>query len=300
MKAKVLFIKILERFGVFISGKKFERVPDKIDFLIKGIKNPIKALRYIFRSLDNKFKFTETAKVSGGGERLVIKNWRSAKSSKDFTLAHIQRYEWVLPYVKGLRCLEIGCGCGYGTNYLAKNNVNMIIGVDISSDAIKFAKKYYRLENLGFLQMDALNLKFENNSFDAVICFEVLEHLREEHQYRLLTEFVRILKDGGALYITSPNAAIHRGGYPFHYKELTRREFEWLLYKFYKNVNIFGQDLIVNGIRQKEHWRKYQFNLSYQNFIIVEDDIDSCWGLLAICKNKRRLKEDYRLNKVSK
>ena len=292
MKAKVLFIKILE---------KLRRMPEKIDFLMKGIKNPIKSFRYVFALVNNKFRITENAKARGGGERLVIKNWHSAKSSKDFTLAHVQRYEWVLPYVKGLRCLDDGCGCGYGTYYLAKNNVNTIIGVDISSDAIKFAKKYYKSQNLEFLQMDALNVRFENNSFDTVIAFEVLEHLDEEHQNRLLAESVRVLKDDGALYITSPNAAIHRGGYPFHRKELTRGEFEQLLYKFYKNVKIFGQDLIVNGIRQKEHWREYvSSNLSYQNFTIVEDDIDSCWGLLAICKNKRRLKEDYRLNKVSK
>jgi len=39
----------------------------KIDFLIKGIKNPIKAIHYVFALVDNKFKLTETAKVSGGG-----------------------------------------------------------------------------------------------------------------------------------------------------------------------------------------------------------------------------------------
>lgn len=266
MKARILFIKILE-----------------------GIKNPIKALRYIASSVDNKFKFTETAKVRGGGERLVIKNWESAKNSQDFTLAHVQRYEWVLPHVKGLRCLDLGCGCGYGTHYLAKNNVNMIIGVDISSDAIKFARKYYKSENIKFLQMDTLNLKFEDSSFDAVICFEVLEHFVEEHQNRLLAESARVLKDDGVLYISSPNAAVYPFRRPYHLKELTVVEFEHLLNKFYKNVKIFGQELIVDGTRQKKSLCKHSSKLSSENFIIVEDDIDSCYGLLAICKNKRRL-----------
>jgi len=257
----------------------------KINFLIKGIKNPIKALRHVFWLVNNKFKITENAKVSGGGERLVLKDWQSAKNSRNFILSHVQRYEWALSHVKG-HCLDIACGCGYGTHHLAKNNANKIIGVDISLDAIKFAQKYYKSENLEFLTMDALNLKFENNSFNAVVCFEILEHLRAEDQYRFLEGLTRVLKNDGSLYVTSPNAVIHRGSYPFHHKELTVAEFKQLLSEFYKNVNIFGQDLIINGIRQGDNWRKYQSDLSYENFIIAQDDIESCYGLLAICKNK--------------
>jgi len=260
----------------------------KINFLIKGIKNPIKTIRYVFSLVNNKFKITENAKVSGGGERLVIKDWQSAKNSKNFILSHVQRYEWALSHVKG-HCLDIACGCGYGTHHLAKNNANKIIGVDISLDAIKFAQKYYKSENLEFLTMDALNLKFENNSFNAATCFEILEHVNEEDQYKLVAESARVLKDNGVLYISSPNAAIYPFLRPFHLKELTMAEFEHLLRKFYQNVEIFGQDLIVNGIRQKKCLDKHASKLSYENFIIAQDDIESCYGLLAICKNKRKL-----------
>jgi ubiquinone/menaquinone biosynthesis C-methylase UbiE len=174
----------------------------KIDFLVKGIKNPIKAARYVWGIVDNKFKLTETARVSGEGERLVIRDWYSAKNSRDFcTLAHIQRYEWVLPHVKGLRCLDAGCGSGYGTYYLANDKCKFIIGVDISIEAIKFARKYFRAKNLIFGQMDVCNLSFRDNSFDAVVSFDVLEHLDATHQEMMLSELARVLNIGGTLYI---------------------------------------------------------------------------------------------------
>jgi 2-polyprenyl-3-methyl-5-hydroxy-6-metoxy-1,4-benzoquinol methylase len=263
------------------------KTSNKMNLFLRGLKNPTKAINYIVRLIDGKFRFTENAKVSGGGERLVIKKWELAKKTQDFTLSHIQRYEWALPYIKNLDCLDIGCGCGYGTYFLARNGANKVIGIDISSEAIRFAQKYYRSENIEFFQMDALNLNFEDNSFDAVICFEILEHLKAKDQEKLLAEATRVLKNNGVIYISTPNAPIHRGKYPFHWKELSRAEFEQLLFKFFKDVKVFGQDIIINGIRQKANWRQYLSNLSYENFIIVESDTESCYGLLAIAKNKK-------------
>ena len=254
----------------------------------KRIKNPIKAISYVFALIDNKFKLTENAKVSSGGERVVIKDWESAKSSRDFsTLAHIQRYEWVLPHVKELRCLDDGCGSGYGTYYLAKNGVGAIIGIDASSNAIKFAKKHYKAENCEFMQMDALNLKFEDNSFDTVISFDVLEHIHKEYQSKFILEIARVLKDNGTAYIGCPNATVSMGGNPFHQKELKKGEFESLLRKIFMYVEMFGQDLIINGMRQREKWHKCLSDLSYSTLIIVETDCDLTYGLLAICKNPK-------------
>ena len=159
----------------------------KIDLLVRGIKNPTKVFHYIFALVNNNFRLTEIARASEGGERLVIKNWQSAKNSMDFsTLAHIQRYEWVSPFLRNLCCLDVGCGSGYGTYYLAKNGVGTIIGVDISFNGIKFAKKKYKAENLEFIQTDALGLGFVGNSFDAVVSFDVLEHIDEGYQLSLI------------------------------------------------------------------------------------------------------------------
>jgi len=256
-----------------------------VDLLLKGLKNPVKASLYILSYIDKRLGITETAKVSGGGERLVIKDFIKAKNSKDFvTLAHIQRYEWCSTFIKGI-VLDAGCGSGYGTFFLAKNsNIKAIVGVDISSQAINFARKYFKANNLHFWQMDVRKLKFKDNYFDAIISFDVLEHLSETDQEKFIHELRRVLKPEGTLIIGCPNAKVSMKNNPFHLKELTMSEFQYLLHQYFNDVKVFGQDLMKHGKRAKEKWFTFINDISYNNLIIVEDDCDTCFGLLAICK----------------
>jgi len=228
----------------------------------------------------------EKAITEGGGERIVIDNWQKEYNSDSFvSLAHLQRYKWVSRYLKGLNCLDDGCGSGYGTHYLSQNGVSSIVGTDISNNAIKFANKYYKEENLKFKQIDSLTLKFDDNSFDAVISFDVLEHIEEKNQSKFIQEIARVLK--GTLYIGCPNATVSQndGGNIFHKKELTRKEFELLLRESFEKVKIFGQDIVLNGVRKRDTWYKYFPNFSLKNLVIVDKDYDLSYGLLAVCKN---------------
>ena len=256
------------------------------DRILKGIKNPHKAIHLLLFQI-------KLGKVSNKGERLIIEELDTTKNSRDLpTLAHIKRYEWVSNYIANLRCLDNGCGSGYGTYYLATHGVESIVGTDISSDAIKFAQRHYRVANLTFKIMNSCELKFHSSIFDAIVSFDVLEHIKGTEQERFISETVRVLKPGGKLYIGCPNKNSMEsmrlmgiiGKNPYHHKELTKREFEQLLQKYYKDVKILGQDIQINGIRQKEKFYKHRSNLSYENLIIVKDNQEFCHGLLAICK----------------
>jgi len=259
----------------------------KIDLFIKALENSNKVLYWILCRMDDKLKLSTKAKIRGSGQRLVIKNWYSAKEGGFVSMAHIQRYEWVLPYVKDCYCLDDGCGSGYGTNYLANNGVSNIIGIDKYKE-IKYVKKWYQRENLEFRYMDGCNLKFGDNTFDAIISFDVLEHTRAEDQEKFISETARTLKPEGTLYIGCPNATVSMGNNPHHFKELTRKELECRLQKYYGNVKILGQDISINGVKQKEHWYKYLSKLSYYNLVIIEEDYDFAYGLLAICKKPKK------------
>jgi len=260
-----------------------------VDLFLKSLKNPVKAslyiLSYILSYIDKSLGITETAMVSGFGERLVVKNLIKAKNSNDFVvLAHIQRYEWCSTLIKGI-VLDAGCGSGYGTFFLAKNsNIKAIVGVDISSQAINFARKYFKANNLHFWKMDVRNLKFKDNYFDAIISFDVLKHLSETDQEKSIHELRRVLKPEGTLIIGCPNAKVSMKNNPFHLKELTMSEFQHLLQKYFDDVKVFGQDLMKHGKRAKEKWFTLINDISITNLIIVEDDCDTCFGLLAICK----------------
>lgn len=61
---------------------------------------------------------------------------------------------------------------------------------------------------------DILKIPVENNSFDAIICTEVFEHIPRPDL--AIKEFSRILKDGGKLFITAPlGSGVHQA--PHHY-----------------------------------------------------------------------------------
>jgi 2-polyprenyl-3-methyl-5-hydroxy-6-metoxy-1,4-benzoquinol methylase len=273
-----------------------------LQLLVEGITHPILAFRRVMKSLrhgralrsvwfiiDSRFKLTKKMKVGNDGERLVVKDWHSAVNSHDFVvLAHIQRYLWVQQYLDNLVCLDAGCGAGYGTYFLALNGVNKIIGVDISADAIKYDQKEFRAANLEFKQMSVTKLEFSSDFFDAVISFDVLEHLNEVDQRKFIAEAARLLKPNGAAYIGCPNAKrTVQWSNRFHLRELLREEFELLLKQSFQDVAVLGQDIIYKGVRQEENRDTKVPNLSLANFVIAEDGYTH--GLLSICKKPRKM-----------
>ncbi len=74
---------------------------------------------------------------------------------------------------------------------------------DISRDAIDYARLHYSLENVRFLQASCTAMPFREGSFDLVVAFEVIEHLRDWRGF--LLELRRVLTAGGQCVISTPN-----------------------------------------------------------------------------------------------
>lgn len=107
---------------------------------------------------------------------------------------------------KDFRVLEIGCGAGMLCLEVAQK-AGCVIGIDISHFVLDFAKRvkdYLHYKNVSFQHGDAENLAFQNETFDLVICSEVLEHLLSPQH--ALTEMRRVLKKNGMLILTTPCA----------------------------------------------------------------------------------------------
>ncbi len=87
--------------------------------------------------------------------------------------------------------LDVGCGEGFTLNKLKENKIGKIYeGIDYSKEAIDLGKKAY--PDLHISQGNIYNLKYKDNSFDLVICSEVLEHL--EDPQKALKELSRVSK----------------------------------------------------------------------------------------------------------
>ena len=105
----------------------------------------------------------------------------------------------------GAIALDVGCGQGRHTHALAALDGVRVVGVDLSLADVNSAQAGLRLlPNAEALAAcgDAFRLPFPNDSFDVVICSEVLEHL---HQHQdALTEIARVIKPGGRLAVSVP------------------------------------------------------------------------------------------------
>lgn len=99
----------------------------------------------------------------------------------------------------GSKILDVGCGVGQVSNFLAGRGFD-VTGIDISSLFVKEAKK---LGKAKFRTMDSTILSFKDESFDAVISAETLEHITNPE--KALSEMTRVLKKGGKLILRFPN-----------------------------------------------------------------------------------------------
>ena len=98
------------------------------------------------------------------------------------------------------KILEIGCGIGTVVNELGKKGHD-IIGIDISSEAIKYGRKKY--DDISLEVQAAETLPYGNESFNVVLSFDVFEHIAEIDKH--ISEVRRVLHPGGYYLFQTPN-----------------------------------------------------------------------------------------------
>ncbi|XXY16958.1 class I SAM-dependent methyltransferase [Sorangium sp. So ce216] len=98
--------------------------------------------------------------------------------------------------VKGKHVLEVGSGRGGGSNYVAEYlEPASVTGLDLSSAAIDFCRRAHTADRLTFVEGNAMDLPFKDNSFDVVM------NVESSHCYpsfdKFLSEVARVLRPGG-------------------------------------------------------------------------------------------------------
>lgn len=115
---------------------------------------------------------------------------------------HLQRYQFTLDSIqRGERCLEVGAGLGVLSQMLCAHGVRYS-GIEIDPEACEQAQHRVGSRDL-IQQADAHDLPFADNSFDVIVCLEVLEHLQDYR--RALSEIHRVLQPSGKLIASIPH-----------------------------------------------------------------------------------------------
>ncbi len=161
--------------------------------------------------------------------------------SQDNLMFHLARYKFVSRLVKKSdRLIEIGCGTGYGSRYLA-DYVQEVIAVDRGPAVIRHAKQHYEGRNLryGHELTDFPDL----GKFDVVVNLEVIEHLDVPEGRDLLATIKGLLKPAGVAFISTPrkipNPSENRKKYHVHEYEF--EEFRAILEETFGRALIFTQ-----------------------------------------------------------
>ncbi|HTY30656.1 phthiotriol/phenolphthiotriol dimycocerosates methyltransferase [Mycobacterium sp.] len=103
--------------------------------------------------------------------------------------------------ISGKRVLEVGCGHGGGASYLTRTlHPASYTGLDLNAAGIAFCRQKHHVPGLDFVQGDAQDLPFRDESFDVVI------NVESAHGYpyfrRFLSEVARVLCPGGHFLYT--------------------------------------------------------------------------------------------------
>lgn len=140
------------------------------------------------------------------GERVIEGSYRDDPGRYAIYLLHIASYRFAEDFARGKSVLDLGCGSGYGAAMIASVARN-VVAVDVSEEAVRFASEHHAASNLSHrvIQPDA-PLPFESASFDVVLSFQVIEHVRDDARY--VAEALRVLRPGGTLIVITPNRSV--------------------------------------------------------------------------------------------
>ncbi len=131
------------------------------------------------------------------------------------------------------RVLEIGTGSGYGVEIIAPYATHFT-----TIDKFRAASEIVTAPNVEFLQATVPPLPFEDESFDCVISFQVIEHIKDDKLF--VAEVWRVLRPGGKFIVSTPNIVMSLTRNPWHVREYTKEEFKALLAANFSTIEALG------------------------------------------------------------
>ena len=161
--------------------------------------------------------------------------------------------------------LEIGTGTGYGIDIIAPCASSFV-----TMDKTRSEELGVLPANVKFIQGVVPPLPFANESFDCVVSFQVIEHIKHDKEF--VKEVFRVLRPGGRFIVSTPNRLMSLTRNPWHVREYTASEFRSLLSLFSSVEQL--------GVAGNEHvWGYYEKNRESVHRIMRFDVLRMQWWL---------------------
>lgn len=161
----------------------------------------------------------------------------------DIRIDHRERYNFAIQTLQNRRLtgrvLDAGCGVGYGS-YMMSPYLNHIHAVELNQDAYLNYKRSFEQPNIDFEQNNIFNARLMDR-YDAVVCFEFLEHIEAAQ------EAVKLYASVSDVLISStPNEEVRPWSKkpinPYHVRHYTPIEYtDMLKAAGFTNIEIYHQ-----------------------------------------------------------
>lgn len=163
------------------------------------------------------------------------------------------------------RVLEIGTGTGYGVDIIAPNASEFVTLDKYRSSCVDSLPV-----NSRFVEAKVPPLPFEDEVFDCVVSFQVIEHIKRDKLF--VKEVMRVLCPGGKFIVSTPNRPMSLTRNPWHVREYSADELRQLLSDF-SSVEQLG----VSG--NERVWEYYRHNAESVRRIMRFDVLRMQWWL---------------------
>jgi ubiquinone/menaquinone biosynthesis C-methylase UbiE len=122
------------------------------------------------------------------------------EQSVDLFASRFEANGFDLSWLEGKKCLDVGCGGGRYSIAMSRLGAGQVVGCDVSDDGLADARmRAGGLPDVSFEKASALDLPFDDGSFDFVFSSGVLHHTTDPDKG--LDELTRVLRPGGKLYL---------------------------------------------------------------------------------------------------
>ena len=117
------------------------------------------------------------------------------------------RMGWIaerLGPLEGLRILDVGCGAGLASEWLARRGA-IVTGLDAAGGALEAARAHAAANGVSVEYREGTPEDFEAGNFDAVISLEVIEHVPPAERAAFCAALARLVRPGGQVFLSTLN-----------------------------------------------------------------------------------------------